>query len=293
MKTNSLPKVLVALFTACLLSYVFISCKESREKLIPNDSSISQTSNSQIKKNDLLKVKVNSNQINYIEDETIKGDFELRNGVLHFKNAEIYFKILREFGKMKPEERLAASKAMKLKSLLEEQQNFISEIEKIDGKGKQEQILKKYSDILKVGENYVDFLNVDKVSAALVNRRGIVYLGKSLRCYKGLEQINIENGDENLLNNTQNSEIVKKYQYLTPLNDKNHNARVSNVCPHFNGTMTNGDNLQQNCAYCFAGHGGDRAIILQIFASTNNNGNGTTDVAPYAIGLLCTHKYSG
>jgi len=275
MKTNSLPKVLVALFATCIISYGFVSCKESETGFLPNN-----VSNTQAKQDNVSKERTSASEVRYIEDETVKGDFELRNGTLHFKNAEIYFKTLEKFGKMKPEERLTASKAMKLKSLLEIQQDFVAESEKIDTKDKQQQLLKKYDDILKIEENKVGFNNIDAVSAALINRKGIVYLGKSLHCHKGLEQIDIENGDESLLNT--NSELVKKSQYLIPLNNSKNN-RLLFTCPFTDASMTNGDYVQRNCLNCFQG-GGNRAITLRVFAKVYNIGNNTITVTPYALG---------
>ncbi len=275
MKNQRLPQILGALFVTCFMSYGFISCKESETNFLPND-----VSNTQTKQDDVSKERTSSSEVRYTEDETIKEDFELRNGTLHFKNAEIYFKTLEKFGKMKPEERLAASKAMKLKSLLEVQQDFIAESEKIDSKDKHQQMQKKYIDILKIEEDRVGFNNIDAVSAALINRKGIVYLGKSLHCYKGLEQIDIENGDESLLNT--NSDLVKKSQFLIPLNSSKNN-RLLFTCPFTNASLTNGDYVQRNCLNCFQG-GGNRAISLEVYAKVYNIGNNTITVTPYAIG---------
>lgn len=261
--------------TICYFGFGIISCqKENKDLLI---SSSSKTPPKDISYN----LRTNYPSTKFIEDESIKGDFEVRGETLHFKNAESFFKTLEKFSSMTIEERINTSKSFKLLSLLEIQNNFISEIEKIDSKDKSEQILKKYNDILSKNQNYIGFKNIDKVSAGLINRKGIVYIGKSLRCYKGLEIIDIESGNESLLNENPSS-LVKKYQYLTPIDDKSY-ARTLTTCSRFAGTMSNGNNTQYNCANCFNG-GGNRAVVLEIYAKTSVNGNGTITVTPYAIG---------
>ena len=274
MKKTLKKSLLRLLGVTLLLSSCLFACDEKNEQLLP----IKETS----LQNVLSKDRVNVESPKYIEDESISGEYELREGTLHFKNAETYFKIWQKFSKMKPEERVEASKAMGLKSLLEIQHEFVVKTEKVKTKEELYALLKEYSDIIVVNDSITSFINTDAISAALTNRKGIVYLGKSLRRYKGDEITNIENGDENLLNTSKSSNLVKTYKYINKVEATQKNGRPAYTCLSFTATKSNGDFIQYP-GYCHCG-GGDREIFLEISMLEDDLGSGNYMITPYSRG---------
>ncbi|WP_128544671.1 hypothetical protein [Larkinella soli] len=204
-------------------------------------------------------------------DESIKGAFEVRQGMLHFRDGDAFVRTLDSMAKLSVADRIRFAEKAGFESLLMKFQDFNARI----GEAARKKDKKRYDDLVKEFGGMVStdaeagfrYSNSDLRIAALLNEENLVYVGKMLYYFDDEEQRIILDGDKNKRNEV--SDVVERYK------------RKSN---HKNGRRS-------ACHYGIVKYqvDGNVRIRLEVFASTYRVKIGENlynlYVTPYAKGV--------
>lgn len=143
-----------------------------------------QESEPTIESNSSTGARVNSSKVQPITDVSVKGDYEFRGGMLYFKNADTFTKLDTTLRKITPEDRVKFTQKLGFKSLLEVELYLYKKLSEADNKDSYTNLLKSNKDIFKPSEETSGFTTVfEDISAALLNREGMVSIGGRIHCF--------------------------------------------------------------------------------------------------------------
>jgi hypothetical protein len=249
------------------LSLNFLSCSKDEEGLSSNQ------------KNDFEneRLKYARNAI----DESIKNDFELRAGILHFKNQESYLKVKNSFVKSNMDERIKFAEKLGFESLLSVTQKAIDDINDSKTKEEFELLSVKYQDFVNNDNGIISSKVTDGYEAALTNKEGIVFIGKMIYKFTPNLEYIIFDGDKTKLNfvkSGRTSESAEVYIF----NKQSRKSTSSKECISLRGEA-------QTCCR--------RAIVTANFTALNTYYNGpdnyTLEAIAYIVGTPYTKSFWG
>lgn len=206
-------------------------------------------------------------------DSSIIGSFEVRDGILHFKDLASYLAELENIKKIPLPERYLTFKAPGFKSLLSSYQELFDLLNSVKEREESVKIIEKFNSIASQTKDGIVLLNSDHVSSALLDERGLIYIGKILHRFTDKGQTIVLDGDIKKLNTS--SELVKNYKSLYKI-DINKGGRLANAlsCPGFTKYSFNADS--------------ERQIKLEVYCRRgvypNGNQTATTTFQPFALG---------
>jgi hypothetical protein len=211
------------------MSCLFQSCKSEldelqQESIKPKDFQVLENERKQ-------KYAVNA------VDESIKGDFELRNGVLHFKNFETFKKVRDSFINLHMPERAAFAEKQGFESRISVTYDVLEQLRETKSKEDYDNLIKSYSDIIafdEISQSVISRISDDCI-ASILNKDGLVFIGKILYKFTdGLEFI-VFDGDKSRLSNIKNARVGESLE-MSIINTKtvqsNKNARI---CTYMGG----------------------------------------------------------
>lgn len=143
-----------------------------------------QKSESMIESDSNTGARVNSVKVPPITDMSVKGEYEIRNGLLYFKSADTFTSLDMALRKMTAEDRIVFTQKLGFKSLLEVERDLYKKLSETDSKDSYVDLLKANKDVLKQSDETSGFTTVfEDISAALLNREGMVSIGGRIHCF--------------------------------------------------------------------------------------------------------------
>ena len=206
-RTNAIASIIIFLG---LFTY---SCQTSNE-LIPDDSSVSQKG---FDKKLFSKYQTNFN------DETIKSDYTVIDGTVHFKNQESFKNVMNNLGEFKKgivKYKNFISSETYLKNLMISLSESKTEFEK-------NRTIQENDDYLSIIDNKVQFRK-DLSLAPFTDREGAFYIGNVLFLLYGNNQFIIYDGDKRKIDNIKSGVIHK--DFVQQFSKNNANSKVSSLC---------------------------------------------------------------
>lgn len=194
---------------------------------LPSDSISSVSPANQDNDNKIVNSKISSEVKSAIQenlvDLSLKSDYEVKRGILHFKDLDTYLKVRNSLRKLSISDRIQKTNLSGFTSLLSLYQEYIDKFEK-------DQDIESYRDIIgKVSnDKKQQFLNSDFVVSALVNRAGLVYIGKILYQFSDKQQEIIIDGDISKLGIT--SQMVQRFDNPTTQVAKQARLASADLC---------------------------------------------------------------
>lgn len=217
-----------------LLVMAINSCQKATPDLTPKVS------------NGQSRVSSNISMSSELEDLSVKGDVEVRNGILHFKNLASFFDV---------EDKLRASSNEEQRDILLKSPSFVSLSKSIYNaygplrdslnSTSPEEILNSNNDILQRKEGRI----IPKGALShkdVVTRQGLVFIGKVLYRFTEDKEIIVSDGDvaKALLGDQASFKNSKVLVFNTTLSSKTNspNGRVTaSPCSSMSGTRWNSD----------------------------------------------------
>jgi hypothetical protein len=147
----------------------------------------------------------------------VKGDFYAENGILHFKNDEVFQDILEQLKKFDMSERQHFGEKIGFKSLLSAYIDVQFQCADAQNEKTHKSVLLANADIIDASQNDGTFVMriVNKDLAAVLNREGIVYINNSVYKFTDFGELIAIDGDIDRLKivnkNTQSNENIKVF----------------------------------------------------------------------------------
>ena len=118
----------------------------------------------------------------YAEDPSVKGDYEVHDGLLCFKSAGTYFALDSQMRNIDGAKKISFTNQLGFKSLLTIKQEVFNSLSEADNVTKFSQTLDTNKDIIKQEGDRINTLFSD-VSEYLLNREGMVRIGGKVHCF--------------------------------------------------------------------------------------------------------------
>lgn len=206
-------------------------------------------------------------------DQSIQKEYEVRNGVIHFKDLDTYLKTKSLLKQLSASERIKKVKISGFTSLLESYQKYFEEVEKDSLHLKSGALSKEYQDIVSIvdKDGKQEFLNSELVESALLNRNGLVYIGKILYRFTDKRQDIVADGDPSKLGS--NDQMVMSIS--DPIIPLSRQARVA--AAGCNGMWKSKRNLDE-----------ERQIALHVYLKKTqyiSGSNSRVECMPFAFGV--------
>lgn len=179
-------------------------------------------------------------------DESVKGDYEVRAGMLYFKDVETYLSLEDKVSKMQTDEQIAFAQKIGFTSALKRYSEILVNLDKIRDKQQYDKALTDNKTILSIQNGEIRPL-FNPVHAALTNQENMVSIGKVIHCFMADATVMVIDGD-----------IIKARQAtksLTSIDEsvvvfKNNNkssagGRRAASCSRFDQTRENSDGNRQ------------------------------------------------
>jgi hypothetical protein len=216
-----MKKIKLFVFMMLGMSCLFQSCKNDLEQL-QQENTISD--NYQAFENE-RRQKFATNAV----DESIKGDFELREGILHFKNVATYIKLRDSFIDKNMSERAAFAEKNGFESRLSVTFKALEKIRNTKSKEEYKSLIAQNIDFVAYDE--VTQLAVSRIgddcAASILNKDGLVYMGKVLYKFANGKEYIIFDGDMNKLSSLKNSRVGESLEVAEiSTNQSNKNAKI-------------------------------------------------------------------
>lgn len=185
---------------------------------------------------------VASKQSDRLKDLTVKGECEVRDGILHFRDVPSYFQVKDRLQKLPPAERVAYTRKVGFTSQLDLVHQLASQLEQAPSQEVFNQILQPASDLFTLEDNEIRPLFAYQ-HAHLLNRQGIVYIGKVLYRFTSDVEIVVTDGDiekaRQAINRNYKNQSVRKF-FIN--GNMSVNGRVASSCQSFYDILTNPSN---------------------------------------------------
>jgi len=171
-------------------------------------------------------------------DNSISESFEVREGVLHFKDLKAFEATWDKVRALKENERVVFFEKYGIKTYANEYQSVLRKLADAESKTDYDNILANNVDVVKVDESGTSLPTItNSFINHFINRKGLVYIGKILYQFGQKHQKIAFDGKLSTINETQNS------QQLLILNNHSSvsNARIGS-CTYFQTSKTEGGN---------------------------------------------------
>ena len=222
------------------ISCLFQSCKSELDELNQNDIT---AKNSQAFENE-RKQKFAVNAV----DESIKGDFELKEGVLHFKNVASFIKLRDSFINLKMSDRAEFADKQGFESRLSLTFKALEKVRNAKSKEEYDNLIVSNIDFIaydKESELAVSRIS-DDCAASILNKDGLVYIGKILYKFADGAEYIVFDGDKSKLMGIKNGRIAESLEIaVIDTKKSNKNARI---CTYLGviGWSTNPNNIDKS-----------------------------------------------
>jgi hypothetical protein len=217
------------------MSWMFQSCKDDLNQLQQENT----TSGNSLAFENERKQKFATNAV----DESIKGDFELKEGVLHFKNVASFMKLRDSFVNLHMPERAEFA----------EKQGFESRLSVTFGVLEKLRTQKSKVEFENLIESNADFVVFDEVSqtatsrisddclASIINKDGFVYIGKILYKFTDGTEYIVFDGDKSKLNGIKNGRIGESLEVSVMKTKNSQLYKNTRICNYWGvlGSSTN------------------------------------------------------
>ncbi|RRB06312.1 hypothetical protein [Larkinella rosea] len=216
-----MKKIIYCIFSFAVLLIATNGCQNSIETAVKqpeNQVSIKA-------KGDRIGIK----QSDQLKDLTVKGDYEVRNGILHFKDVNSYHSTEDYLEKLSTEQRVIFSRQIGFTSLLDVDNRANALFEQAKNQDEFVKLLRDYQDLYQL-ENEMVKPNFNLQHASVLNRQGMVYIGKVLYRFTKDEEIIVFDGDINKALQANTNKYVKK---VSLSGNSNPNGRPMASCSRF------------------------------------------------------------
>lgn len=150
-------------FVGLVVTLTFLNACQNPNEIVTNHQSSSRSSRQSESDG------VASRQSDQLKDLTINGDYEVRNGILHFKDVRSYYSVKEQLQKLPPEQRVEFTRRAGFVSLLDISQKGTAQFEQVKTPVEFDQLLLAYKDLY-LFEDYVVKPNFNLQHASLLNR---------------------------------------------------------------------------------------------------------------------------
>ena len=175
-------------------------------------------------------------------DESVKGDYEVRAGMLYFKDLETYLTLRDKLNKMQTDEQIAFAKNLGFTSALKRYSEILIDLDKIRDKQQYDKALTDNKITLSLQDEEIRPV-FNPVHAALMNQENMVSIGKVIHCFMADATVMVIDGD-----------VIKARQATQSLTSTDENIVV----------FGNGNNRKSSI-------GGRRAASCSRFDQTREN----------------------
>jgi hypothetical protein len=150
--------------------------------------------------------------------DAVKGDFRVENGTLHFDNQQTCYSVLEQLNKLDMSERRHFGGKMGFKSLLKAYNDVQLQSAVVDNEQDHKSILRDNSDIIDASANDGSFnMRIfNKNLASILNRDGIVFIGKTAYKFTDFGEVVNLDGD------------ISSFNGITSTTKSSGNTRVFN-----------------------------------------------------------------
>jgi hypothetical protein len=203
------------------MSCFFQSCKNDLEQLQKESLT---SGNSEAFENE-RKQKFSANAV----DESIKGDFELKDGVLHFKNVASFIKLKDSFIDLQMSERAEFAKKQGFQSRLSVTFEALEKVRNSKSKEEYENLIASNIDFIAYDEKSQLAVSriSDDCSASILNKDGLVYIGKILYKFTDGAEYIVFDGNKNRLASLKNGRIGESLEVASiSTRQSNKNAKI-------------------------------------------------------------------
>lgn len=121
-------------------------------------------------------------------DKTVSGDYQVRDGMLYFKNAKTFVQLEQKLNKLSPEKRIEFTRLLGFTSVADTKATADQQLEAAQTKEQFQQIVTKYQDILQLKGDHIEG-NYKEGQAYLINRKGMVSIGGAIHVFTKEAQV--------------------------------------------------------------------------------------------------------
>lgn len=232
-----MKKIKLFVFMMLGMSCMIQSCKSELEQIQQDNSILGSTQAFELER----KQKFSANAV----DESINGDFKVKDGILHFKNVAAFIKLRDSFVNLHMPERAAFAEKQGFESRLSITFNLLEKVRNAKSKEEYENLILSNNDFIAFDKEnqLVDSRISDDCLASILNRDGFVYIGRILYKFTDGNEYIVFDGDKSRLNSIKNGRIAESLE-VSVMNTKNSqsnkNARICNYWGVI-GSSTNPD----------------------------------------------------
>jgi hypothetical protein len=146
-----------------------------------------------------------------VVDESIKGDFQVIGGILHFKDSKAFNTYYDKLAKLPISEREGYFSQYGLKSLLDTYREFHNNLNNTKNQIEYNTVTSKYSKIVQVDKNdkIFNFTNDNLVEASFLNAQGLVFIGKMVFKFENSFETIVLDGDISKIDNKPSKTVIK------------------------------------------------------------------------------------
>lgn len=147
-------------------------------------------------------------------DISVKGDYEVRNGLLYFKDATAFLALDSSIRALRSDEKIEFTNKLGFKSLLSIQTVLYQAVSQARTQVEYDALLQENKDIVRSdGEHIISLF--DEISAPLLNREGMVSIGGKVHCYAKEKTIVSNNLDDAKASYKANKQLKETTMFLT------------------------------------------------------------------------------
>ncbi|MFN4145181.1 MAG: hypothetical protein ACK4GN_05100 [Runella sp.] len=209
-----------------------------------------------------LENKSKSQFLQNLEDSSIKGDFEVHQGILHFKNLDSFKKVWNNLELLKSEERVKYWHTHQFKNVSFEFFEMMKKLGEANTKSQFDSLISTNKDIVRVDfqNNVVPVFGGQFINEFL-NRDGLVYIGKLLYQFRANDQKIAFDGQ---LATIQGEKSTDKLLIIQNANSNSKNAKTMWECTYFYTQKEEGGNRRATVS--------TQTSSAHFWIGTNQNG---------------------
>lgn len=219
-----MKRIKLLVFMMLGMSCLFQSCKSDLDQLHQENS---VSADSKAFENE-RKQRFAANAV----DESIKGDFELEDGILHFKNVASFIKLRDSFVNLKMAERAEFAEKNGFESRLSITFKALEKIRNAKSKAEYEKLIASTIDYVAYDEKTQLAVSriSDDCSASILTKDGLVYIGKILYKFSNGKEYIVFDGDKSKLESVKSGRVGESLEIsvisTTNTSQANKSARI-------------------------------------------------------------------